>query len=253
MSYVVVNWINLNFGLKTNILSLGSFGRRQQSTIYVALTKDAIYKVKGLKIAAVVLCFVFVFFSLMPLTSISRACLHFQSLHQQWYVPRGSDRLRVPVSAGLGGSDLCQEWVTPLLSFSPPHKCVFHLLCVCIGECFLRFLLNAFVVVFTYQTHSSSASIKLNLEINGSRRGPLNTSTSTRSYWCPASNWCPTVLHIVRNQRRVSWSVCFFRFGRVWLQSMCSGWNLYRPGGWLWVCVPSAVGGKDLPDRWDIQ
>lgn len=79
-----------------------------------------------------------------------------------------------------------------LLSSSPPHKCVFHLSCVCIGECFLHFLLNAFVVVFTYLTHSSSASIKLNLEINVSRRGPLNTSTSTWSYWCPASNWCPT-------------------------------------------------------------
>lgn len=34
------------------------------------------------------------------------------------------------------------------------------------------------------------------------------------------------------------------------IQPMCSGWNVHRPGGWLWVCVPPAVGRKDLPDRW---
>lgn len=62
----------------------------------------------------------------------------------------------------------------------------------------------------------------------------------------------PTLLqmwHVVRNKQRVSCSVCFLRSRRVCLQSMCSGWNLHRPGRWLRVCLPFASGRKDLPDR----
>lgn len=73
--------------------------------------------------------FLFCFLWLHPLPSFSRARLRFQSLRQRWYMPRGPHRLRVPVSAGLGGSDLCQQWVAELLSVTSTSPLSFPLIC----------------------------------------------------------------------------------------------------------------------------
>lgn len=58
---------------------------------------------------------------------------------------------------------------------------------------------------------------------------------------------------LVKKWVKVLLLLFLLRSGRLRLQSLRPGWNLYRPGGWLWVCVPSSVGGKDLPDRYEVQ
>lgn len=64
---------------------------------------------------------------------------------------------------------------------------------------------------------------------------------------------CRVEFLVLKDQNRFKskFSPCFYsRHGWVCLESLRSGWNLYRHGEWLWMPLPSTVDGKDLPDRY---